>query len=62
MLLKDCRPPSEKYREKKAGITFENWAYISGIIMVLTTWFLVQNSQLVGQLLGGFGFIFIGAG
>ena len=56
-----AEPPSEKYREKKAGITFENWAYISGIIMVLTTWFLVQNSQLVGQLLGGFGFIFIGA-
>ncbi len=29
--------------------------------MVLTTWFLVQNSQLVGQLLGGFGFTFVGA-
>ena len=29
--------------------------------MVLVTWFLVQNSQLVGQLLGGFGAIFIGA-
>ena len=56
-----AEPPSEKYKEKKAGITFENWAYIFGIIMVLTTWFLVQNSQLVGQLLGGFGFIFIGA-
>ena len=56
-----AEPPSEKYKEKKVGITFENWAYISGIIMVLTTWFLVQNSQLVGQLLGGFGFIFIGA-
>jgi POT family proton-dependent oligopeptide transporter len=27
----------------------------------LVTWFLVQNSQLVGQLLGGFGVIFIGA-
>ena len=56
-----AEPPSEKYKEKKVGITFENWAYISGIVMVLTTWFLVQNSQLVGQLLGGFGFIFIGA-
>ena len=56
-----AEPPSEKYKERKVGITFENWAYISGIIMVLTTWFLVQNSQLVGQLLGGFGFIFIGA-
>ena len=28
--------------------------------MVLATWFLVQNSQLVGQLLGGFGAVFIG--
>ena len=56
-----AEPPSEKYKEVKVGITFENWAYISGIVMVLTTWFLVQNSQLVGQLLGGFGFIFIGA-
>ena len=56
-----AEPPSEKYKEKKVGITFENWAYISGIVMVLTTWFLVQNSQLVGQLLGGFGFVFIGA-
>ena len=54
-----AEPPSEKYKEKKAGITFENWAYISGITMVFTTWLLVQNSQLVGQLLGGFGFIFI---
>ncbi len=56
-----AEPPSEQYKEKRGGITFENWAYISGIVMVLTTWFLVQNSQLVGQLLGGFGFIFIGA-
>ena len=56
-----AEPPSEKYKEKKVGITFEKWAYISGVVMVLTTWFLVQNSQLVGQLLGGFGFIFIGA-
>ena len=43
------------------GISYEYWAYISGIFMVLVTWFLVQNSQLVGQLLGGFGVIFIGA-
>ena len=42
------------------GISYEYWAYIS-YFMVLVTWFLVQNSQLVGQLLGGFGVIFIGA-
>ncbi|MAR95868.1 MAG: MFS transporter [Gammaproteobacteria bacterium] len=56
-----AEPPSEKYKEKMNGISYENWAYISGIFMVITTWFLVQNSQIVGQLLGGFGAIFIGA-
>ncbi len=56
-----AEPPSNKYREKMNGISYENWAYIAGIFMVVVTWFLVQNSQLVGQLLGGFGAIFIGA-
>ena len=56
-----AEPPSEKYMTKVNGISYENWAYISGVIMVLITWFLIQNSQLVGQLLGGFGAIFIGA-
>tara|TARA_Y100000768_G_C23965035_1_gene677410 strand:+ start:257 stop:1732 length:1476 start_codon:yes stop_codon:yes gene_type:complete len=56
-----AEPPSKKYLEKVYGLSYENWAYISGIFMVLTTWFLVQNSQLVGQLLGGFGAVFIGA-
>ena len=56
-----AEPPSNKYLHKMNGISYEYWAYISGIFMVLVTWFLVQNSQLVGQLLGGFGAIFIGA-
>ena len=56
-----AEPPSSKYLKKMNGISFEYWAYISGIIMILITWFLVQNTQLVGQLLGGFGAIFIGA-
>ena len=56
-----AEPPSNKYMTKVNGISYENWAYISGVVMVLVTWFLVQNSQLVGQLLGGFGVIFIGA-
>ncbi len=59
-----AEPPSKKYLEKvpgMKGITYEYWAYMSGILMVVATWFLVQNSQLVGQLLGGFGVIFIGA-
>ena len=59
-----AEPPSKKYLEKvpgMKGITYEYWAYMSGILMVAATWFLVQNSQLVGQLLGGFGVVFIGA-
>ena len=56
-----AEPPSNKYLQKMNGISYESSAYISGIFMVLVTWFLVQNSQLVGQLLGGFGAIFIGA-
>tara|TARA_X000000950_G_scaffold4885_1_gene5075 strand:- start:5483 stop:6958 length:1476 start_codon:yes stop_codon:yes gene_type:complete len=56
-----AEPPSNKYLQKINGISYESWAYISGIFMVLVSWFLVQNSQLVGQLLGGFGAIFIGA-
>ena len=56
-----AEPPSSKYLKKMNGISFEYWAYISGVIMVLVTWFLVQNTELVGQLLGGFGAIFIGA-
>ena len=56
-----AEPPSNKYLQKMNGIIYESWSYISGIFMVLVTWFLVQNSQLVGQLLGGFGAIFIGA-
>ena len=53
-------PPSNLYKEKNLGISNENWAYISGILMVLVSWFLVQNQQLVGSLLGGFGAICIG--
>jgi len=59
-----AEPPSKKYLEQVPGlkgITYEYWAYMSGILMVVATWFLVQNSQLVGQLLGGFGIVFIGA-
>ncbi len=56
-----AEPPSNKFLQKMHGISYEYWAYISGIFMVLVTWFLVQNSQLVGQLLGGFGAVFIGA-
>ena len=58
---RETKPTSEDSTRMYLGLTYEYLAYASGVIMVLVTWFLVQNSQLVGQLLGGFGFIFIGA-
>ena len=54
-----AEPPSEKYKETSMGISYEYWAYISGIFMVLGSWFLVQNQEVVGTLLGGFGAICI---
>ena len=61
-----AEPPKDKYRETfylggLAAGTYEIWAYIAGVAMVLVTWFLVQNSAIVGTLLGGFGALFIGA-
>ena len=61
-----AEPPTDKYRETfylggLAAGTYEIWAYIAGVAMVLVTWFLVQNSAIVGTLLGGFGALFIGA-
>ena len=61
-----AEPPTDKYRETfylggLAAGTYEIWAYIAGVAMVLVTWFLVQNSAIVGTLLGGFGTLFIGA-
>ncbi len=54
-----AEPPSEKYKEISMGISYEYWAYISGIIMVFGSWFLVQNQEIVGTMLGGFGAICI---
>ena len=54
-----AEPTSDFYKEKKFNITYENWAYLSGIIMVFSSWFLIQNQQIVGNLLGGFGAICI---
>ena len=56
-----AEPPSSLYLEKTYGLTYETWAYLSGILMVIGSWFLVQNQDLVGSLLGGFGAICIGA-
>ena len=42
-----AEPPSEKYKEISMGISYENWAYISGVVMVFITWFFVVNCLLV---------------
>ena len=52
-----AEPTSNLYQEKKFNVTYENWAYISGILMVLFSWLLIQNQEVVGNLLGGFGAI-----
>ena len=56
-----AEPPSSKYMQTSFGLSYEKWAYISGIAMVLVSWFLVQNQQVVQNLLSGFGAIFIAA-
>ena len=56
-----AEPPSNKYMQISFGLSYEKWAYISGIAMVLVSWFLVQNQQVVQNLLSGFGAIFIAA-
>ena len=54
-----AEPTARLYQEKKVNITDDNWAYLSGILMVFVSWFLIQNQELVGNLLGGFGAICI---
>ena len=39
--------------------SFKNNPSISGLFMVICSWFLIQNQELVGNLLGGFGAICI---
>ena len=54
-----AEPTSNLYMQKMFNITYENWAYISGIFMVIASWMLIQNQEIVGNLLGGFGAICI---
>jgi POT family proton-dependent oligopeptide transporter len=52
-----AEPTSDFYKETKFNISYENWAYISGIAMVIFSYLLIQNQEVVGNLLGGFGAI-----
>ena len=42
------------------GINKENAIYLGGIVMVITSWLLMQYQELVGMLLGFSGFFMIG--
>jgi len=52
-----AEPTSNFYKETKFNISYEYWAYISGIAMVIFSYLLIQNQEVVGNLLGGFGAI-----
>jgi len=54
-----AEPPSEDYKKKFSGITYENWCYLSGILMIIVCWVLIQYQNLVGGVLGGAGSIAI---
>jgi len=56
----NAEPSSDLHLQKYLNITYETWAYISGIFMVLSSWILIQNQEVVGNILGGLGFICIG--
>ena len=56
----NAEPPSDLHLQKHLNITYETWAYISGIFMVLSSWILIQNQEVVGNILGGLGVICIG--
>ena len=56
----NAEPPSDLHLKKYLNITYETWAYISGIFMVLSSWILIQNQEVVGNILGGLGVICIG--
>tara|TARA_B100000029_G_scaffold511805_1_gene606795 strand:+ start:1896 stop:3437 length:1542 start_codon:yes stop_codon:yes gene_type:complete len=56
----NVEPPSlELLKEKMFGLSKELWIYISGLAMVFVCWILVQNQEIVGSLVGGFGAISI---
>ena len=42
-----AEPTSDFYMDKKFNITYENWAYISGIFMVFASYMLIQNQEIV---------------
>lgn len=55
-LLGRSEPPSATVlAERVAGLPREWWIYLGAVAGVIVAWFLVQNSALVGNLLGLFG-------
>jgi POT family proton-dependent oligopeptide transporter len=50
----------EVLKQKKFGLPFEWTLYIAGLFAVVACWWLVQNQQIVGVLLGTCGAILLG--
>jgi POT family proton-dependent oligopeptide transporter len=50
----------EVLKERKFGLKFEWVLYLAGLLAVVACWWLVQNQQIVGVLLGTCGAILIG--
>jgi len=50
----------EKLESSTMGIKFEYLLYIVGIAAVGVTWWLVQNQEIVGSILGIFGALLVG--
>ncbi len=50
----------EVLAEKKFGLKFEWLLYVAGLFAVVACWWLVQNQQIVGVLLGSCGVVLLG--
>ncbi|WCT74111.1 peptide MFS transporter [Sphingomonas naphthae] len=60
-LLGRAEPPRpEHLRGKVAGLSREAWIYLGAIVGVIACWQLIQNTALVGTLLGVFGALLVG--
>ena len=54
-----AEPPNEDYKKIFFNISYEQWAYISGVLMVIICWGLIQYQNIIGGLLGALGAVAI---
>jgi POT family proton-dependent oligopeptide transporter len=53
-------PNPQALAARKAGLPLEWWLYLSGLVAVAVSWWLIQNQALVGTLLGAAGAVLVG--